>query len=55
MDDDSKTLKRVLTWVGVAALIALPLVILLRKKRTGPEAEPADDDSMDIYSAELKD
>ncbi len=52
--DESKTLRRVLLWAGIAALVALPLVILLRKKKLEQDLAPVDEDSADIYQSELR-
>ncbi len=51
-DTDSGT--KLLKWVGVAALLALPIAVLLRKVKKEKE-EPAvvDDDSDDIFASEL--
>ena len=53
MNDDNGVMK-FLKWAGIAALVAIPVMVFIRKRKIeGPEAPlPADD--ADIFSAELE-
>ena len=51
MDNERETLK-FLKWVGLVALVSLPLVVFL-KKRKPQESNPANDDESNIFASEL--
>jgi len=51
---DGKDLKKILKWAGIVALVVLPVVVIL-KKRKAQSADRSDDEEADVYSAELKD
>ncbi len=45
---------KLLKWLGVAALVAVPIAVLLRKvKKEKEEPEVAEDDNDDIFASEL--
>lgn len=51
--DEDKSLKKILKWAGVVALIAVPVIVFLKKKKTRSSGEDWDDES-DIYATELE-
>ena len=52
MDNDRDKLK-FLKWVGLVALVSLPLMVFL-KKRKPQESEVFNDDESNIFASELK-
>jgi LPXTG-motif cell wall-anchored protein len=50
---DNGKLKTLLTWAGIAALVAIPVVVLLKKRKEEPAEGMMDDDS-NIFAAELE-
>ena len=53
MDEKPGTLK-ILTWLGVAALVALPVVVFLSKRRSHEVVQDSSDDSSNIFALELE-
>lgn len=51
--EERDTLKSVLKWAGIAALVAIPLVVLLKKWKDYPQEKVAEDDS-NIFASELE-
>jgi hypothetical protein len=52
--DSDKSLIKILKWAGIAALVALPIVVLLKKHKKD-EFDPHLADEDDIFSSELSD
>ncbi len=52
MDKDSIIIK-ILKWAGIAALIAVPVYLVLRKKKS-KEDEISSDEESNIFAAELE-
>jgi len=52
MNEDTG-LKKILKWAGLVALIALPVVVILKKRKSSQAEISADDDS-NIFSDELE-
>jgi hypothetical protein len=52
MDNDQDKLK-FLKWIGLVALVSLPLMVFL-KKRKPQESEVFNDDESNIFASELK-
>lgn len=50
--DEEKGLIRVLKWAGIIALIAVPVFMVLKKKR--PDLDAVDMDDSNIFAAELE-
>ena len=50
--EEEKNLKKVLKWAGIAALIAVPVIVLLKKKRNQHPDYDREDDS-NIFASEL--
>jgi len=53
MDEDKGVLK-FLKWVGIVAVIALPLAIFLKKRKPEPLTLPLQDDDSNIFASELE-
>ena len=53
MEDNQKGFTKVLKWAGIIALVALPVMIILKKRKT-QEAYSTLDDEANIFSDELK-
>jgi len=53
MEEDKKLIK-LLKWAGIAALVAVPVFLLL-KSRKAENGEATIEDEADIFSSELKD
>jgi len=51
--ENDKGLIKVLKWVGIVALVAVPLAVFLKKRKPVESMLRVDDDS-DIFSAELE-
>ena len=52
MEDENK-LKLFLKWAGLAALVAIPVMVFL-KKRKEQDGKVVDDDDSDIFASELE-
>ncbi|HUL42720.1 MAG TPA: hypothetical protein VLY03_00015 [Bacteroidota bacterium] len=52
MEDENK-LKLFLKWAGLAALVAIPVMVILKKRKEQDSRLPDDDDS-DIFASELE-
>jgi len=52
MDDERGALK-FLKWVGLVALVSLPLIAFLRKKKP-QSSKPLNEDESDIFASELR-
>ena len=50
---DNGKLKTILTWAGIAALVAIPVVVLLKKRKEEPGEAVMEDDS-NIFASELE-
>ena len=50
MDED---MKKILKWAGIVALIALPVIVIL-KKRIAQQSEKSWDDEPNIFASELE-
>ena len=44
---------KLLKWLGVAALVAVPVVVFLKKRKSPDSGHSVDDDSSNIFAAEL--
>ena len=54
MSDDN-VIKKFLTWAGIAAIVAIPVMVYLRKKRDDvPASARVIADDTDIFAAELE-
>ena len=51
--DDERTVLKFLKWVGVVALVSLPLVVLLRNRKS-QNTETFKEDESDIFASELR-
>lgn len=51
--DESKSIKKILTWAGLIAAISIPIFLIFRKKRSDEDVRDDDSDS-DIFSKELQ-
>ena len=51
--DDEKNFKNFLKWAGIVALIAVPVYLVLRKRKSEDKDAYTDDDS-NIFAAELE-
>lgn len=51
--DEEKSLKKIITWAGVLALLAIPVYLAFKKRKSSEEEAYADDDSS-IFAAELE-
>ena len=51
--EDNTGLKKFFKWAGIIALLALPVVVLLKRKKDRSVETIADDES-NIFSAELE-
>jgi len=52
--DEKKGLMKVLKWAGIVALVTVPLVVLLKKRKGEQPVSSSPDDDNDIFEAELK-
>ena len=52
MDNERGGLK-ILKWVGLVALVSLPLMVFL-KKRKPQDSEPLNEDDSNIFASELR-
>lgn len=52
MNENEKSFFRVLKWAGIVALVTVPLVVYLKRKKA-EEASASNDDS-DIFESELR-
>lgn len=50
--DDTKDVMKMLKWAGIIALIAVPVFIVLRKRKQ-QETDLTDNDDTNIFAAEL--
>lgn len=53
MNDDNGVMK-FLKWAGIAALVAIPVVVYLRNRREEASSAPPPADDADIFAAELE-
>ena len=51
--DEEKNLKKILKWAGILALIAVPVYLVLKKRKSEDKDSYTDDDS-NIFAAELE-
>ena len=51
--DDEKKLGKIFKWVSIVALLALPIVVFVKKQKTEPHDRTPDEES-DIFAAELE-
>jgi hypothetical protein len=51
--DEDKGLKKILKWAGLAALIAVPLIVILKKRKESLADNSLDDES-NIFAADLE-
>lgn len=51
--DEGTGLKKILKWAGLLAIIALPVIVLLKKRKNCSSDVPEDDES-NIFTAELE-
>jgi hypothetical protein len=51
--EDDKSFNKILKWAGILALIAVPVYLVL-KKRKADEKDPYTDDDSNIFAAELE-
>jgi len=52
--DDSKGVLKLLKWMGVVAIIALPLAFFLKKRKPEPPSYTLPDDDSNIFASELE-
>ncbi len=50
--DDNKDFMKVLKWAGIIALVAVPVIMVLRNRHQ-QDAERVDDDEANIFASEL--
>ena len=53
MDDDKGVLK-FLKWVGIVAIVALPLAIFIKKRKPDTSRPTLQDDDSNIFASELE-
>jgi len=51
--EEQNTLKAILKWAGIAALVAIPLVVIFKKRKESSRKSIAEDDS-NIFASELE-
>ena len=51
--DEGTGLKKILKWAGIVTIIALPVIVLLKKRKNCSSDVPEDDES-NIFTAELE-
>jgi hypothetical protein len=51
--DEDKGLMKILKWAGLAALIAIPLVVILKKQNKSQRKDSLEDES-NIFATELE-
>jgi hypothetical protein len=54
VNDDEKSFFKVLKWAGIVALVTVPLVVYLKKRKLDPAAGSSSNDDSDIFDAELR-
>lgn len=52
--DENFNLKKLLKWAGIVALIALPVVVLLKKQKERRPDDRSRNDESNIFAAELE-
>jgi len=52
--DEEKKLPKLVRWAGIVALIAIPVVVLLKARKANRASEPAENEEADIFAAELE-
>jgi len=53
MEGNEKSTMKVLKWAGIIALVAVPVVLFLKKRKAQETQEPSDDDT-NIFASELE-
>jgi len=51
--DEDKGLKKIFKWAGLAALIAIPIMVILKKQKNSQRKDSLDDES-NIFATELE-
>lgn len=54
VNDDEKSFFKVLKWAGIVALVTVPLVVYLKKRKADPSVASSSNDDSDIFDAELR-
>ena len=54
MKDEEKGFVKVLKWAGLVALVTVPLVVYLKKRKGEQTISSSSNDDGDIFEAELK-
>ena len=52
--DENKGILKFLKWLGVVAIVALPLAIFLKKRKNEASSHPLPDDDSNIFASELE-
>ncbi|MBI3766522.1 MAG: hypothetical protein HY277_08495 [Ignavibacteriales bacterium] len=52
--DENVSLKKFLTWAGIVTLVALPVVVLLKRRNKQRSDDRSVDDDSNIFAAELE-
>jgi uncharacterized membrane protein YjfL (UPF0719 family) len=50
--DDKDSIRKILKWAGIVALVALPVYLIVKKGKSQKDSQQADDES-NIFSSEL--
>ncbi len=53
--EEGSSVKAVLKWAGIIALVAVPIAILLKKRKPEPVVPLPDEGDADSYVGELRD
>ena len=53
MANEEKSVFKILKWAGIIALVAVPVIMILKKRRSENTYEAVEDDS-NIFAAELE-
>jgi hypothetical protein len=53
VSDDEKSFFKVLKWAGIVALVTVPLVVYLNKRKADAAVPSSSNDDSDIFDAEL--
>jgi hypothetical protein len=52
--DDEKKLPKIVKWAGIVALIAIPVVVLLKARKANRGSESTENEDSNIFANELE-
>jgi hypothetical protein len=52
--EDEKRLPRIVKWAGIVALIAIPVVVLLKSRKSDRRNESSEAEDSNIFAGELE-